>query len=338
MLQKIYHNIFRSFFSFQGALLLGLLCIIGAASCNKGMSDADTLQAKFDSGMVSYIEGSNVVALNGLNYSFTPYFKGVPISLNGAAKTNDTVTSVVDPSLVAQYNQVYLEKNPTIPQGAFQVSYNGTFPIAGGSAQAKDSLYVLLKDGSQLNDSTAYLVPVTLAAKKGSKLKYSVFFFKVFVTKGDLKAKMYSIGTINGVSFNRLSSGALQTIHTSTGVPDSLKFKLSLNKVFPAHDVSVQATLLTQSELTAAIAKERFTGIPMPDNTGSLTKDLVTVPARSLLSKDSLTLRFPNKAVLAKSQWYVMGIKVVTYTGSQYGVPPVANDSCRAYVRFFLSN
>jgi hypothetical protein len=337
MSYKIYYNTLRPILSYKGILLICLLCI-GVASCKKNPSEADNLQSKFASGMVSYVEAGSVLALNGKNYSFTPHFIGVPILLSNAAKASDTVTSVVDPALVAQYNQIYLEKNPAIPQGAFLVSHQGSFPLATGSTQAKDSLYVLLNDGSQLKDSTVYLVPVTLSAKKGSQLKYSVFFFKVFVTKGDLKAKMYGIGSINGVSFNRLPSGALQNIHTSTGVPDSLKFSVTLTTVFPAHDVSVQGTLLTQSELSAAITKEAFQGIPVPDNTGLLTKDLVTVPAKSLLSKDSLTLRFPNKSVLKKSQWYVMGVKIISYTGSIYGVPPVANDSCRAYVRFFLSN
>ncbi|EHQ25229.1 DUF1735 domain-containing protein [Mucilaginibacter paludis] len=335
MLYKIYHHTLRPMFNFKGALLLCLLGI-GIASCKKSMSDADSLQSKFASGMVSYVEQGNVLALNGNNYSFTPNHIGVPITLTNGAKTNDTVTSVVDPSLVSQYNQIYLEKNPTIPQGAFQVSHQGAFPIASGSTQAKDSLYVLLNDGSQLKDSTAYLVPVTLAAKKGSKLKYSVFFFKVFVTKGDLKAKMYGVGIVNGTSANRLSSGALQAYYFT--VPDSIKLRTTLTTLFPAHDVNVQATMLTQSEISAALKKEGFPGIPVPDNTGALTKDLVTIPANSLLSRDSITLKFPNKANLAKSQWYFTGVKIVTYNGSQYGVPPVANDSSRVYIRFFLSN
>lgn len=337
MLYKIYHHTLRTVFNFKVALLLCLLAI-GIASCKKSISDADTLQSKFASGMVSYVEQGNVLALNGNNYSFTPNYIGVPVMLTSVAKTADTVTCVVDPSLVSQYNQIYQEQNPAIPQGAFQVSHQGVFPIGAGSAQAKDSLCVLLNDGSQLKDSTVYLVPVTLAAKKDSRLAYSVYFFKVFVTKGDLKAKMNGIGTVNGVSFNRVASGALQNTHTSTGVPDSLKFSIRLTTVFPAHDVYVQGNLLTQSELAAAITKEKFPStIPVPDNTGSLTKDLVTIPAKALLSKDSLKLIFPNKANLKKSQWYVMGVKIISYTGSMYGVPPVANDSCRAYVRFFLN-
>ncbi|WP_158288359.1 DUF1735 domain-containing protein [Mucilaginibacter psychrotolerans] len=286
--------------------------------------------------MVSYVEEGNVLALNGSNYSFTPHYIGVPVLLNKAAKTNDTVTSVVDPSLVSQYNQIYQEKNPSIPLGAFLVSHNGAFAVEKGSAQAKDSIYVLLDDGSQLKDSTTYLVPVTLAAKKGSQLKYSVFFFKVFVTKGDLKAKMYDVSTIDGTQANRLGSGAIDV--TYDVVPESVNLRTTLTTLFPAHDVSVKATLLTQDELNDAITNEFFPGIPMPDNTAALSKDLVYVPAKSLLSGDYLTLHFPNKANLQTFQWYVMGVKIVTYTASEYGVPPVANDSCRAYIRFFLSN
>lgn len=321
--------------SIKGALLLCLLGV-GIASCKKNMSETDTLQSKLGSGMVSYVEEGNVLALNGSNYSFTPHYIGVPVLLNKAAKTNDTITSVVDPSLVSQYNQIYQEKNPSIQQGAFKVSHQGTFPLAAGTTQAKDSLFVVLNDGSQLKDSTTYLVPVTLAAKKGSQLKYSVFFFKVFVTKGDLKAKMYDVSTIDGTQANILGSGAIDV--TYDVVPESVNLRTTLTTLFPAHDVSVKATLLTQNELNDAITNEFFPGIPMPDNTAELSKDLVTVPAKSLLSGDYLTLRFPNKANLQTFQWYVMGVKIVTYTGSQYGVPPVANDSCRAYVRVFLTD
>jgi hypothetical protein len=337
MYPKIFYATLRALTNVREAIVVCLLCVV-IASCQKSLSDADLLQSKFDSGMVSYVEGGNQVTLNGVNYSFTPFYVGVPLSLKNAAKVADTITAVVDPTLVAQYNQIYAERNPSFTDGAFQVSHQGTFPLSLGAAQAKDSLYVQLTDGSQLKDSTVYLVPVSLAAKHGSALKYSVSFFKVFVTKSNLKAKMYGASVINGYTANRLSSGALSLYYST--VPDSLKFRVSLNTLFPAHDVQVQATLLNATEVNAAILKEGFYGypapLPVPDNTSLLKKDLVTVPARSLLSRDSLTLTFPNKGYMQKWQWYVMGVKIVSYTGSQYGVPPVANDSTRAYIRFFL--
>lgn len=340
MSDKIYHNPLRSLFSLNGAMLVCLLSTV-ILSCKKELSDADSLQSRLGSGMVSYVQGSNVVALNGINYNFTPYYVGVPIQLKDAAKSEETVTATVDPSLVAQYNQLYQEKNPSIPEGVFKVSHEGTFPLASGSTQAKDSLYVVLNDGSQLKDSTIYLVPVSLSSTSGSKLKYSIFFFKVFVTKGDLKAKMYGVSGTNGAKADRFTSGALNVIYASV-VPDSIKFRVTLNTVFPAHDVSVQVTALTDDEVQAAVIKEGFSSypvpIPVPANIYTLSKDLVTVPARALLSRDSVTLRFPNKANMPKSRWCIMGVKVISYKGSEFGVPPVANDSTRAYIRFFISN
>lgn len=337
MSNKIYHNPLRSLFSLKGALLICLLGI-GIVSCKKDLSEADTLQSKLGSGMVSYVQGSNLVALNGVNYNFTPFYIGVPIQTKEAAKSDETITAIVDPSLVAQYNQLYQEKNPSIPEGAFQVSHQGSFSITSGSTEANDSLYVVLNDGSQLKDSTIYLVPVTLAATSGSKLKYSLFFFKVFVTKGDLKAKMYGASVIGGNTANRLYSGALSLYYST--VPDSLKFRLTLNTLFPAHDVDIQVTTLTDDEVNVAILKEGFYGypapLPVPAINYALGKDLVTVPAKSLLSRDSVTLNFPDKANFPKNQWYVMGLKVVTYKGSQFGVPPVANDSTRVYIRFYV--
>lgn len=338
MSDKIYQNPFRSLFGFKGALLVFLLCI-GIFSCKKDLSEADSLQSRLGSGMVSYVQGSNMVALNGINYNFTPYYIGIPIRLKEAAKSGETITATVDPSLVAQYNQLYQEKNLSIPEGAFGVSHEGTFTVSSGSTQANDSLYVVLNDGSQLKDSTIYLVPVTLTTKSGSKLNYSLYFFKVLVTKGDLKAKMYGATVINGNTADRRASGALNLFYST--VPDSVKFRLTLNTVFSAHDVNIQAVQLTDDEVYAAIIKENYIGypapMPVPANTYNLTKDLVTVPARSLLSRDSLTLKFPDKANFPKSQWYVMGLKVITYTGSSYGVPPVANDSARVYIRFFVN-
>lgn len=322
--------------SFKGSLLF-ILLVLGIAACKKNMSDADGLQSRFDKGMISYVQGSNVVRLNGKEYNFTPYYVGVPVRLKEEVKSVDTITAVVDPSMVAQYNQFYQEKNPVLSEGAFEVSHQGKFAFAPGDVQAKDSLYVLLKDGSQLKDSTIYLVPVTLSSKQGVNLRYSLFFFKVLVTKGDLQAKIHGATVGTGVSPTRLASGALQVNNTGV-LRDSLKFRITLNKVFPANDVSVQATILTQSELTAAIAKEKFvTTTNVPDANTVLKKGIVTIPARALLSKDSISVGFINRAPL-KSGWYLTGIKIITYTNSVYGVPPVASDSCRAYIRFFKNN
>ncbi|MBE5320746.1 DUF1735 domain-containing protein [Pedobacter sp. MR2016-19] len=332
MSYKTYYNIPGSMLSFKGALLFTLL-LLGIAACKKNTSDADGLQSRFDSGMVSYVQGSNVVRLNGKEYNFTPYYVGVPVRLKEAVNSVDTITAVVDPSMVTQYNQLYQEKNPTISGGAFEVSHKGKFPFASGDVEAKDSLYVLLKDGSQLKDSTIYLVPVTLSSKQGANLKYSLFFFKVLVTKGDLQAKIYGATVGTGVSLTRLTSGALQVNNIGT-LRDSLKLRITLNKVFPANDVSVQASFLTQSEIAAAITKEKFVGTSLTEANTIFTKNLVTVPARALLSKDSISVGFINRATL-KSGWYITGVKIITYTGSAYGVPPVANDSCRAYLRFF---
>jgi Domain of unknown function (DUF1735) len=333
MFYKLYHQQMRLFAGLKNALLVCLI-ILGITSCKKDMNAADSLQSRFDTGMVSYVQGANVVALNGVNYSFTPYYVGVPVSLKETTKSAETVTASVDPSLVTQYNELYQEKNPVVPHGAFEVSHKGNFSIDAGSAQAKDSLYVVLNDGSQLKDSTIYLVPVTLTSTS-AKLRYSLFFFKVLVTKGDLLSKVYGATVATGISRTRSKTGSLDVVVSGT-IPDSLKFRLTLNKVFPAHDVSIQATMLTQDEVNTAIPKEQFAvGIATPDNTVVMWKDLVNVPAKLLLSRDSLTVRIQNKEALKKSQWYIAGLKIKTYTGSAYGVPPVANDSCRAYIRFF---
>lgn len=339
MSHKIYHNTLHPLSGLKG-LLLACLLYAGIFSCKKDLSDTDNLQARLGSGLVSFVQGSNVVALNGTSYNFTPYYVGVPVQLTDAAKSADEITAVVDPSMVAQYNQLYQEKNLSLPEGAFQVSHQGNFPMVSGASQSADSLYVVLNDGSQLRDSTVYLVPVTLSAKSGAKLKYSLFFFKVFVTKGNLMAKIHGATRINGVAPGRTSYGAFNIVYSA--VPDSIKFRLMLNTAFPAHDVSVQATTLTDEEVMAAIQKEGFPGYPapapVPANNYILSKDLTTVPAGVILSRDSVMIRFPNRADFPKNQWYVMGLKIKTYTGSQYGVPPVANDSTRAYIRFFISN
>ncbi|KRT17827.1 hypothetical protein ASU31_00585 [Pedobacter ginsenosidimutans] len=338
MYKIIFFKSFHPHLSFN--LVFSFILLTTVISCKKEYSDSDTLQSKMGSGMVSYVQGSNVVALNGTNYNFTPFYIGIPITLKEKAKSDDEITAVVDPTLVAQYNQIYKEKNPEISAQAFRVAKKGVFSIGIGSLQAKDSLYVELNDGSGLRDSTVYLVPVTLSSKIGSNLTYSVFFFKVFVTKGELKSKMFGASVFNGATASRLRSGALTLFYTV--VPDSLKFRVNINTFFPASDVSVQGVALTDAEVNAGITKEGFTGVPtprpVPSGVFSLTKDLAMVPARALLSRDSLTLKFPNKGGMVRQQWYVMGIKLKAYTASPFGVPPVANDSARVYIRFFLSN
>ena len=339
MFKKISHINLHSLLSFKGALLIGLL-FTAVISCKKDMSDADTLQSKMGSGLVSFVQGSNVVGLNGASYAFTPHYIGVPVRLKDAAKSVDTVNASVDASLVAQYNQIYKENNPSIGAETFHVSHQGRFPIASGSAQSNDSLYVVLNDGSELRDSTVYLVPVTLSAKSGSKLSYSVYFFKVFVTKGELRAKMYGAGVINGATAIRTNSGSGALAVYYSVAPDSVKLRVTLNTTFPANDVFVQATPLTDTEIAAAIVRENYNALPsylpLPANLYTVSKDLATVRAGSLLSRDSITVRFPNKALMPRQRWYVMGMKVKTYAGSPYGVPPTPNDSARIYIRFFL--
>lgn len=318
-------------------LLLGLLCI-GVLSCKKSSSDADALQARLATGMVSYLEVANQVSLNGNNYNFTRNYIGVPVQLKEAFKDADTVVAYVDPALVAQYNEIYRERNLPIPNDAFRVSHGGNFPIASGSTQAKDSLYVLLNDGRQLKDSTQYLVPVSLSVKKGAKLKYSLFFFKIFVTNSALYSKIYDAKALNSTSITRTRFGALSI--TYVVVPDSIKFNTAITTLFPASDVTIQAIPLTDDEVNAAIIKEGFPGypapLPLPASNYSLSRDRVTVPAKSLLSRDSLTIRFPNKSNFPKSQWYTMGLKIKSQTGSPFGVPPVNNDSARVYIRFYV--
>lgn len=338
MFNKInYHNI-RSVVNLKWAVFAALLCF-GIISCKKDLSDTDSLQAQLGSGMVSYVESSNVVTLNGATYGFTPSYVAVPVMLSNAAKTADTVTSVVDPALVSQYNQIYKETNPTIPDGAFITSSKGKHPVAAGAALAKDSLYVLLNDGSKLKNGVIYLVPVRLASKQGSSLKYSIFFFKVLVNVGSLNSYMYGGSTFNNTSPARLSVGSALSAAYINAYPDSLKWRVAINAKFPVHDSSVQATALTDAELSAVIVRQNWGGtLLMPASNYTISKNLVTIPANSVLSSDSLTVKFTNKAALTKLKYYLAGFKLVTYTGNAYGIPPVATDSSRAYVRVFIIN
>lgn len=320
------------------SMLAILITILFFNACKKEMSDQDNLQSRLASGMVSYVQGAINVSFNGNSYNYLTSYIGVPIRLSEAAAQSDSIICNVDTTMVAQYNTVYKENNAMIPQGAFGVNKNGRFAIESGQSQAKDSLSVQLLDGSKLTNGVTYLVPVNLASKNGSKLSYTLFFFKVYVTKTTLQSKVHGGNTFNNVSFSRSTLNPVLTA-AFVGYPATMRLRTNVNVSFPANDTYIQAEMLTDAEINAAITKNVWTNnFVLPAAYRTLTKDLTTVPAKSLLSADSIVIRFNDKTNLTKSRFYVTGIKLKTYTSSIWGVPPVANDSARAYIRMFVAN
>lgn len=293
--------------------------------------------------MVSYIQKGSMTTFNGMTYNYITSYVGVPITLKNAAKSADTITASVDTTLVSAYNQLYLEKNPDIPQGAFKIAHNGKFPINNGSSQASDSLYVTLNDASKLKNNTTYLIPIQLKVKNNSELRYSLFFIKMTVTIGQLTARM-ALGNKWGTStpFWRNSTQFLQYLPSSDakGVmmgPDSVRFGVTLNTAFNPANVKVDAVVAVDDSTITAYSKIFGTTYKAwPENTYELRRSSVTVKTKNQTGADSLCLVIKNKEKFTRFTWYLLGLKIKRAANNPLSVPAVRSDSCRAFVSFFV--
>jgi hypothetical protein len=313
------------------------LLLLTLFSCSKDKQlDMDILKAKITNS-ISYVLGGNVVTLNNTNYNFTNVHIGVAIALTEQTKSADTITAVVDPSLVADYNNEHQETNFALPDGSFGVTHDGVFPVAASASAATDSLYVLLKDGSSLKNGSVYLVPVRLTAKNGSKLKFSTYYFKIRVTIGALKVIMDGVTVYKGSKVTRIvNGGALNATYTSS-FPDSLKFSVKINSLFPAHDVVVEGAALTVTQTDSLNKAKNFGALSFPVDTYTISQPLAHVGTKSQISTDSIVVRFKNKTLFKSLNWYLFSIKLKHYKGTEYGVPPVlTNDSSSVYIRVFV--
>lgn len=311
-----------------------ILCVW---SCSKDKQlDADILSVNSSGNSVSYMERGDMVWLNGNSYNFTNVHIAVAINLEKETKSADTVIATVDPSLVAVYNASHLENNPAFADGAFTTTHQGVFPIAANASVATDSLYVQLNDGVTLKHKTVYLVPVRLTTKKGGKLKFSIFYFKMLVTVGNLDVRLKGSTIVNGSSASIIVGGGPFNMVILNAFPSTLKFNVALNSKFPAHETEVEAMFLTNAQLDSVNLARRFGSIPFPDDTYSFSKSVIKVGTTAAISTDSITVSFRNRANFKSFQYYLMGLRLKHYKGSEYGVPPVANDSSIVYVRFFL--
>lgn len=326
------------------AVITLLSCIM--ISCKKDkLNDLEaSISAKLsNSSMVSYIQKGSMITFNNVTYNYITSYVGVPVSLKSTAGTNDTISASVDTALVAAYNSLYMERNPTIPNGAFKISHNGLFAIDKGSNQAKDSLYVTLIDASKLKTNTTYLIPIQLQAKHGSELRYSVFFIKMTVTIGQLTARM-DLGNVWGTATPYWNYGSMFVRYLPSsdakGVmigPDSVRFSVVLNTAFNPSNLKVDAVIANDdSTINAFSVKARTTYKPFPADTYELRRSSVNVLSKSLQSKDSLSVVIKNKEKFTRLTWYLMGLKIKKSPDNPLSVPSVASDSCRAYISFFV--
>ena len=321
------------------------LCFSIMICCKKEtLSDLEaSISARLsNSSMVSYVQKGSMTTFNGVTYNYVTSYVGIPITLKSSPSTDDTIVANVDTAMVAAYNQLYQEKNPEIPSNAFKVSHNGRFPINNGNSQGADSLYVVLNDASKLKTNTTYLIPIQLQAKRGSELKYSLFFIKMTVSIGQLTARM-DFGNRWGTAtpYWRNSTQFIQYLPASNGGvmigPDSVRFGVTLNTAFNPSDVKVDAIVAVDDSTMTAYSKVFGTIYrAWPADTYELRRSSVTVKAKSRIGADSLCLVIKNKAKFTRLTYYLLGLKIKRNGSNTLSVPAVTSDSCRAFVSFFV--
>lgn len=315
-----------------------LLCsaFILAAACSKDKQlDRDQLSMEASNNTYSFLQTGNIVYLNGNGYSMTGNHLGLPITLTEAARSADTVIATVDPSLVASYNRLHNENNPAIPVAAFGASHLGVFPVSSGETQLRDSLYATLENGASLIDNTVYLVPIRLTARRNSKISTTTVYFKLLFTIAQLNARMQGVTVLSNMVVGRVPGGALN-VFCNNGCPDSLRFGIALNSIFPAHETDVEAVLMPQREVDSLVNANGYYATPMPSQVYSISRGVIKVSTTSRFSRDSITVRFANKELITRGIFNYMGLKIRRYTGSDYGVSPIAVDSSKVLVRVLV--
>lgn len=334
--QSIKNSLYNPLIKVLLLMLFPLFFISILGGCTKnGMSDRDLVSISGLGESVSYLQRSNLVYLNGNGYSVDRIFVGQPIELTKSSNSADTIIVTVDPTLIAAYNSQHHENNPVFGSGVFGVAKNGVFPVLPGASQSRDSLHVTLLNGNSLRDNAVYLVPVRLSSRKGAQVRTAVQYFKVHFSIAQLYARFRGVSMLTGLSVGNLPGGAMNVIYIGD-MPDSLRFRVSLNQTFPIHETDVEARLLSTTEMDSIINEQYLYGVSMPVEAYSLGRRVVKVPAASVMSTDSIGVKFKDVPSIQRGVFNFMGLKIKQYSGSAYGVAPVPNDSATVVIRVLL--
>ena len=306
-------------------------------SCSKDESPLDVLAKEMGDLPNSYMERAVQLELGGNYYSVTEEYRGIPIRLKEKASQEIIVEGAVDVSLVATYNNTFSEKNESLPEGAFKLSHDGKYTVNAQQAIATDSLHVLLADGSKLADSTVYLVPVRLKTQDKAQLVTSVVFFKVFVTKAPLQARLTggllaettpTLGPLGYDIFATIKYDDFMAKDTYT-----LQVPVSLTRAFTFKDVHIKAKLYSNSEVVSQYSKWNSV---FPQGTLILKTGSVTVPAGKLSTEDKMEVSFSNKEKLSKFTSYTMLLTIESDNEDPVSVSPINNELKNIYVTVFL--
>jgi hypothetical protein len=330
-------------FSVGQAVFLTIIAFFLISSCKDNtLSSDDNFSLELAGNVYSYVQDGKVIDWEGKLYNYTVSNRGLLVSLEEKTNSKDTIIAEVDPTLVEKYNQKYRENNSEIPKGAFQPSKNGTFIIDAGHNSSTDSLFIELKDGSGLVSGHFYLVPVKLTSIHGNRLRYSVVFFKMKLTKLTLGSKMHG-GNVYNNSYPYFRNGSLffnNIIFRVNGKmpgPDYFHIDVALNFPFPDSDIQVEAMLMNDAQTIQEFSKRSGSSFtPFPTETYILTKKQVEIKKGYSLSRDSLRIEFPNKEKFEPLTWYLLGIKLKKIEGSETTVSPIKSDSSMAYISFFI--
>ncbi|WP_440133921.1 DUF1735 domain-containing protein [Chitinophaga sancti] len=328
----------------KSAIYIALILIIVQFSCKKEDDPLTALARELGSYKYSYIETGSAIRLNGATSGNTTLtYRGFPVSLAGSASGETVVTATIDTSLIAAYNTLYNESNPSIDTKAFRPSFNGTFRIAANEKTAADSLYILLNDASGLENNTLYLVPVRLSANNGGKVATSVVFFKMMVTITAVDLYVNG-GAAFEYTYPYARNGSqywgfyLSQDEAGNVIgPSSLDISIAAGVRFPAGELHAYAVTDVSDSLINAFSAAAYTSYErFPEGTYSLTKASAVVAANTLNSSDSLKLSFSNYSAFKPGTFYLMGVKLVADQQDPLSAPPRNGAGAYALFSFYI--
>ncbi|BAV07540.1 protein of unknown function [Filimonas lacunae] len=328
------------------ALLLVLVAAVTVFACKKEDDALTSLARELSNYKFSYVQSGSAVRLNGIAYEDTTLtYRGFAVSLTGAASHEVVVDAVIDPSLVASYNALYSESNPSFDTSSFKVSYNGVFTIAANATTATDSLFIKLKSATRLKDSTTYLVPVRLTARTGEQVATSIVFFKFFVAATSVDVYMNGADYFSYYwAYNRSGSLYYPIYFTRdengkiTG-PESLSFSSFARTRLKSQEMHVYAvTNVSDSLIKAFSASTGYSYQAFPAGTYSLAKNKATIPANAYLSSDSVKVNFTNYEAFETGKYYLLGLQIVREPTDALSAPPAATTSFNGFalVSFYV--
>lgn len=278
----------------------------------------------------------------------TDYPAALPIFLKEKASGSVTIKASIDKSLIKIYDSLYHTKSLDFPDNAFVLANNGTLTIEQGQVESKDSIKLLLNNGTGMEKNVVYVVPVRLDAQSAqSNLKSKYIFLKMHLFADYVKAKMdvFKSATNFTPSINRLKPylyGSLRNTRTNgvDNAANAISFSSKIGHLLEK-DVQVKIRPLRSQSALDMVNKDKYiNSVWIPEDAYKIVKDLTKIKANSFNSLDSFKVQidFAKLKELPGDKSYMLAVEIENETNKDNILPDTVNSLHRVFINIYHKN